>query len=299
MASSGFLRIVPPFRRTVIDGSGYAVERIALTPARSFESFWYGLRAMVTLNDLVLEQASVEIGGQDVEQLLDLRGRVTFLPKGVEAFGRGRLADRENSVLTVYFDDLVEGRSISNFDPTKPLIRGTNTDLVATLNKIGRVIDNASPIDHVLLDALVGLLRVELGATQKVVDQSRVSGTLTAVQARSISEFIDARLNTRVTLKEMSELLGLSEFHFSRAFKKTFTISPYRYLLARRVERAKELLQQAELGIAEVGAMAGFTSSSQFSKTFQALSGVTPRDFRKAVRREASPKSGQDDQTLN
>jgi AraC-like DNA-binding protein len=57
-----------------------------------------------------------------------------------------------------------------------------------------------------------------------------------------------------------------------------------RYLIARRVERAKRFLQGGDLSLAEVAAQAGFWDQSQFSRHFKRLVGVTPGQFRISAR---------------
>jgi AraC family transcriptional regulator len=60
---------------------------------------------------------------------------------------------------------------------------------------------------------------------------------------------------------------------------------PHRYVIARRVERARQLLQQGgDLSLAEIAARAGFSDQSQFSHHFKHLVGVTPGQFRMSAR---------------
>jgi AraC family transcriptional regulator len=61
----------------------------------------------------------------------------------------------------------------------------------------------------------------------------------------------------------------------------TTGLPPHQYVITRRVERAKQFLQQdSELSLAEIAACAGFSDQSQFSHHFKRLVGVTPRQFR-------------------
>jgi AraC family transcriptional regulator len=77
----------------------------------------------------------------------------------------------------------------------------------------------------------------------------------------------------------------LSVFHFARQFKAATGLPPHRYVIARRVERARQLLQNADaFSLAEVAAHAGFSDQSQFSHHFKRLVGVTPGQFRMPAR---------------
>jgi AraC family transcriptional regulator len=77
----------------------------------------------------------------------------------------------------------------------------------------------------------------------------------------------------------------LNAYHFARQFKAATGLPPHQYVIARRVERAKHLLQGGgDLSLAEVAACAGFSDQSQFSYHFKRLLGVTPRKFRMSAR---------------
>jgi AraC family transcriptional regulator len=73
----------------------------------------------------------------------------------------------------------------------------------------------------------------------------------------------------------------LSVYHFARQFKATTGLPPHQYVIARRVEQAKHLLQtRTDPSLAEVAACAGFSDQSQFTHHFKRLVGITPGQFR-------------------
>ena len=83
----------------------------------------------------------------------------------------------------------------------------------------------------------------------------------------------------------MAAVARLSPYHFARQFKAATGLPPHQYVIARRVERAKELLQAGtDLSLAEVAAHAGFSDQSQFCRHFKRLVGVTPGQFRMPAR---------------
>ena len=83
----------------------------------------------------------------------------------------------------------------------------------------------------------------------------------------------------------MAAVAHHSAYHFARQFKAATGLPPHQYVLARRVERAKQLLQQdRDLSLAEIAACAAFSDQSQFSHHFKRLVGVTPRQFRRSAR---------------
>jgi AraC family transcriptional regulator len=82
-------------------------------------------------------------------------------------------------------------------------------------------------------------------------------------------------------LTDLAGLLNLSRFHFVRTFKQSTGLPPHRFLMARRIERAKELLAEPGLPIAEVSRRAGFHGVTQLTRAFRRLTGTTPSGFRR------------------
>jgi AraC family transcriptional regulator len=83
----------------------------------------------------------------------------------------------------------------------------------------------------------------------------------------------------------MAAVARLNPYHFARQFKMATGLPPHQYVIVRRVERAKHLLQAGtELSLAEVAAHAGFSDRSQFSQHFKRMVGVTRGQFRMSAR---------------
>ena len=76
----------------------------------------------------------------------------------------------------------------------------------------------------------------------------------------------------------------VSTAHFSRQFRATFGEPPHRYLQRRRVERAMELLRETEYSVTEICFNVGFNSLGTFSRTFNAIVGEAPSDYRARFR---------------
>jgi AraC family transcriptional regulator len=113
----------------------------------------------------------------------------------------------------------------------------------------------------------------------------RRDGTLPRAKLRAVVEHIEEHLDASPTLEQMGAVARLSPYHFARQFKQATGLPPYQYVIMRRVDRAKQLLQtQSGLSLAEVAAHAGFSDQSQFSHHFKRLVGVTPRQFRMSAR---------------
>src|SRR5262249_35832341 len=88
-----------------------------------------------------------------------------------------------------------------------------------------------------------------------------------------------------VPLAQMGKAVHTSAYHFARQFKAATGIPPHQYVVARRVERAMQLLRgNDELSLADIATHAGFSDQSQLSAHFKRVVGVTPREFRRSER---------------
>jgi AraC family transcriptional regulator len=85
-----------------------------------------------------------------------------------------------------------------------------------------------------------------------------------------------------IPIAAIAEEVGMSRFHFSRAFKQSVGVSPINYIVQQRIERAKTLLAETDLPIADIALHTGFSGQSHFTTFFRRLVGITPRSFRKA-----------------
>lgn len=94
-------------------------------------------------------------------------------------------------------------------------------------------------------------------------------------------EYIQAYLAEDLSLESIARAVDMSQYYFARLFKQSMGIAPYQYVIGQRVERAKQLLQQPELSIADIALQCGFASQSHLNYHFKRLIGVTPNQSRK------------------
>jgi AraC family transcriptional regulator len=114
--------------------------------------------------------------------------------------------------------------------------------------------------------------------------ESGRDGVLPRGRLRAVAEYIEEHLDAGPSLDEMAAVARLSAYHFARQFKRATGLPPHQYVIMRRVERAKQLLQGGDCSLAEVAARAGFSGQSVFCHHFKRLLGVTPRQFRMSAR---------------
>jgi len=78
----------------------------------------------------------------------------------------------------------------------------------------------------------------------------------------------------------LARVSRVSEAHFARSFKDAFGVPPHRYLLTRRIERAKTLLRDTELAITDIAFQTGWQSLGTFGRTFRDITGESPGELR-------------------
>jgi AraC family transcriptional regulator len=136
-------------------------------------------------------------------------------------------------------------------------------------------------------ESLANLLAVHLirNASAPRPLARRTDGALPRGRLHAVVEYVEEHLDGSLTLGQLAAAAHLSAYHFARQFKAATGLPPHQYVIARRVERAKQFLQTgSDSSLAEVAAHAGFSDQSQFSHHFKRIVGVTPGQFRTRVR---------------
>ncbi len=162
--------------------------------------------------------------------------------------------------------------------PVDPLIRSIGTALVAE-------IESGQPAGKLYAESLVNTLAVHLlrhYSTDSVVPDLHFGG-LPSNKLRRVTDFIDANLESDLTLTEIADSVDLSQYHFARAFKQTTGLTPIQFLMQRRIELAKQLLSESDLPIVEISLQAGFKNQSHFTTLFRKFTAMTPKAYRNAV----------------
>lgn len=100
-------------------------------------------------------------------------------------------------------------------------------------------------------------------------------------------DHIDAAPAEHWPVRQLAAVAGVSQAHFARSFKDAFGVPPHRYLLTRRIERAKSLLRDTDIPIVDVALETGWNSLGTFGRVFHEITGRTPTGFR--GREQAKP----------
>lgn len=98
---------------------------------------------------------------------------------------------------------------------------------------------------------------------------------------RRISDLMASSLADDFSLGRLAREAEMSEFHFSRMFKRTTGRSPSQYFISLKMERARTLLRQTRRSVIEIGLELGYTSPSHFAQVFRRETGSTPGAYRR------------------
>ena len=110
-------------------------------------------------------------------------------------------------------------------------------------------------------------------------------GGLAPARLRRVKELVHAKMEDELTLIEMAQAAELSPAHFSRIFRKSTGETPHQFVLRQRVERAKEMLSEAEMRDLDVAVACGFKTQQHFARVFRRVCGASPTDYRSEVLR--------------
>jgi len=91
---------------------------------------------------------------------------------------------------------------------------------------------------------------------------------------------MDAASDEEWPVRRLAKVSGVSQAHFARSFKDAFGVPPHRYLLTRRIERAKALLRDTDLPVTEIAFQTGWGSLGTFGRTFRDITGESPGELR-------------------
>jgi AraC family transcriptional regulator len=212
-----------------------------------------------------------------------------FAPAGMEVWGYS--ADMRfvrDAVLT--FDLTVVGerleQTLGRDLGATPRLRFADDRLWTLIKLLSDVVDDRDPSSQLYGDGLTAAILARLTSQPKPPDR-HVSG-LAPWQLRRVLEYLDTHLSQRVELATLAALVGLSQSHFSHAFKVSTGVAPYRWQLEARIRRAQRLLLETRAGLEQVAEATGFADAVHFGRTFRRVTGTPPAAWRHERHRQGA-----------
>jgi AraC family transcriptional regulator len=148
------------------------------------------------------------------------------------------------------------------------------------------VLEGSEALDRLFRQQLTDLLATRLLAAHSgspTTFQPTLGGLSPTALRRAI-ERLRSDSDSDVSLAALASEVGLSRFHFCRAFKESTGLSPHAWLRQHRLEQAMTMLRDTDESVVSVAAALGYSSQTAFAAAFKKLTGETPSDWRRRVR---------------
>lgn len=208
---------------------------------------------------------------------------MVYIPYGMEVWGFGAdVRYVKDAMLTFDIADMSE-RMEANFGAdvlSTPRLRFAENSLWTLVKLLADAVDDPDPSMKLYGDGLATAIAARLFS--RPVEEVNDAKGLAPWQLRRVLDYLDARLPDHVALTDLATLSGLSQSHFSRAFKASTGMAPYRWQLEARTRRAQTLLLDTQASLEQVAEATGFADAVHFGRTFRKIVSMTPAAWRKA-----------------
>jgi AraC family transcriptional regulator len=281
------VRITPPdiAHRRLAHWGAIEADNVGITRRETFE---YGFHArrhlLIAYERAERDDGETLIEGLPKSTLREFNCKLSFVPAGHRF--HGWQTPRVLMRATYFYIDLQHplfelGSGIA--PAIRPRLFFFDQAVWDTALKLKAEVGSSDPGSRHYAEALSLVLMHELIRLEHTTSATMrpLSGGLPAWQRKRLVEFIEEHLSEEISLATLAELVDLSLFHFARAFKQSFGVPPHRYHSARRMDRARSLLQMPTLSVTQIGAQTGFRETSSFTRAFRRFMGVTPTEYRR------------------
>lgn len=267
-------------RAALLDGS--AAELVEVTRREKVQFQFQGpVHLLVFCEQGVRRDGESFVEGLPCSSCKNVTRKFTFVPAG-----RRYVDWQESRTLTrmiyIYFDP---ARMPADPERSEVLPRLFFEDaiLCQTALKLSKLIGSPEPDDRQYLQALMPVLLQELVRATSGKGTRQARGGLAGWQQRKVMEYMEEHFAEQLPLNVLADLVGLSCFHFCRAFKQSFGAPPHQYQVGRRIEHAKNLLHKSTTSVTTIGFSVGFSDASSFTAAFRRAMGITPTAYRRSI----------------
>ncbi len=143
--------------------------------------------------------------------------------------------------------------------------------------------------DHeIICQNLLEIFLVSIIRSQKLLI-TRSPNKKMSKECGIIKRYIDSYYAESITLDKLADLTHMNKYYLVHAFTKYTGLSPINYLLEKRIQEAKSLLESADYSISEIASLIGFSSHSYFSQAFKKNLEMSPNEYRKIHKSNQEP----------
>jgi AraC family transcriptional regulator len=282
------VEISPPdiARRRLANWGAIQADNVRITRRETFEDAFHARRhLLIAYERAERHDGETLIEGLPKSTLREFNCKLSFVPAGHRFYGwqTPRVLTRVTYIYIEFPDRLFDRGSGVACPPISPRLFFFDQAVWDTALKLKAEVGNSDPWSREYAEALSLVLMHELFRLERTAPATArpVRGGLPAWQQKRVVEFIEEHLAEEISLAALAQLVDLSLYHFARAFTQSFGAPPHRYHMARRMDRAKSLLQRPTLSVTQIGARIGFRETSSFTRAFRKFTGLTPTEYRR------------------
>lgn len=125
-------------------------------------------------------------------------------------------------------------------------------------------------------DTVIALMQRHISAFETSRKESRFD-------LEAIDRYIEQHLSHKISVAQLAGRVFLGESQFHCLFKEQMGITPHQYVLGKRIDMARELINQGQLSLGQIAEFTGFSNQSTFTHTFTRLQGLSPSQYKKQV----------------
>ena len=158
-----------------------------------------------------------------------------------------------------------------------------DTFLAALLEGLRGEVSSGRPTSPLFVQGVAQALAVHLARNYAELtrDVREYKGGLPGFKLRKTTDLMAAHLEQEFSLIRLAREADMSEFHFSRLFKRSTGLTPSQYFIHLRMEKARRLLRETSKSVIEIGLEVGYTSPSHFARIFRREVGIPPSEYRR------------------
>ncbi|RAZ72482.1 AraC family transcriptional regulator [Mesorhizobium atlanticum] len=211
-------------------------------------------------------------------------GSIIFIPAESEWIGWDE-GDAMGSYLLVsvereFAEQAFGGTAFSLSANLPPWIGFRDSTIEMALQRIAAELRHPDPISTTMVESQVAQLFVQLVRLNRTCHRA-AKGGLSAFDLKRVMAMIESSSADRPTLGDLAKEIGISRFHFGRAFKQSTGMTPHAFIAQRRLEQSAAMLRSTKLSATKIAMECGFASSSHFTTAFKRGFGVNPIEFRR------------------
>lgn len=212
-------------------------------------------------------------------------GRLLVVPSGVQSEWE---IDGEREILMLVIPDATvqavlgqtHGRSIREAFRRLSENSWEDTFLNVLLHRMWSCVSDGAAASRLLSDGLLISALSQLMIKADAPLEADPAVALPRWRLQRVISFVDNNIDRNVSLEELAAAAGLSRRHFARSFRSEVGETPHRWLMERRLEKAKTLLASTEQSLIDIAMSCGFASQSHFSTAMKQATGMSPYHWR-------------------